>query len=586
MSTASNNNNGKETLMSMNPDNYEYSFDNTIDVVGIYKKIVDELSTDQELYQELLKCYVTNGEQVLKSISKRDGIKAGKNVKFDKMTGIYRSSAFGFVVYDGMKRVSVIPVINVADKWRGVMVLPPQKSAKKQLDAEQIQGLISEIPIKLMVDYDAVTDLANKNINNNEGVVCIFTQGQKPIDGNVQKVILDYDLSIGSGKTSDDGSIDFKERSFVHNIEADVKIAHIIPAKEAVNGLDIYNEVLPAHFDEDPCYKMGQNLKVDADGITVRSAIKGILIDNHKTLSVSNVVEIDKVDLSTGNIDVDGSVIIKENVTPGFSIMADGDIQVNGNIEDCKIHCSGNLIVSGGIIGGPDSDINVSGKIYSSFIRNAKVLCKGDVIANQIVNSDIACNDRVIALDGKGVIIGGSVKALNGIWAKSIGAVSESKTMVVVGRDAEADNILKNIINEIKFNNDEISKIKAIIGTEYFKNPKAFLEKIPVAKRDTIKDILKRITNLIKTTKELELKKDEMLAEFDKLDDSVISATENVYPGITVYISNLRRYIDKQLSGTMFYYSKETKDIREKAPKSLPPEDYAFPENINSENNE
>ena len=88
------------------------------------------------------------------------------------------------------------------------------------------------------------------------------------------------------------------------------------------------------------------------------------------------------------------------------------------------------------------------------------------------------------------------------------------------------------------------------------------------------------------TTKELELKKDEMLAEFDKLDDSVISATENVYPGITVYISNLRRYIDKQLSGTMFYYSKETKDIREKAPKSLPPEDYAFPENINSENNE
>ena len=562
-------------MLSMDPNKYEYSFDKTIDVREIYNKIVDSEPNNQLLYTELLKNYAVTGEQILKSISKRAGIKAGKNVKFDKMTGIYRSAVFGYVVYDGMNSVSVIPVINVEDKWRGVMVLPPQKELKRQLSSEDIQNLISEIPIRLMVDYDKVAGLVEENLKFNEGVCCVFVEGKKPVDGNVQKVILDYDMSIETGKKSEDGSIDFKERSFIHNIDAGVQIAHFIPEKPAVDGLDIYDEVLEAHYDEDPCYKIGNNLKVEADGINIKSAIKGILVNNNNTISVSNVIEIEKVDLSTGNIEVDGSVIIKENVTQGFSIKTEGDIKVNGNIEDAKINCGGNLIVSGGIIGGPDSDMHINGKVYASFIRNANLICNGDVIANQIVNSDISCNNRVIVLEGKGVIIGGNVKALNGVWARSIGAISESKTTIIVGRDAEAYALFKNIQTTVKANREEINKYKTLLGSEYFKDPKAFIQRIPENKRDTIKAILKKVSNLVKETTELEEKRKQMSEEFEKLSNSSISSMEGFFPGVTVYISNIRKYITNKISGTEYFYSKELRDISEKAPKTLPPEEYA-----------
>ncbi|WP_432631393.1 DUF342 domain-containing protein [Brachyspira sp.] len=562
-------------MLSMDPNNYEYSFDNTINVREIYNKIVDSEPNNQLLYTELLKNYAVTGEQILKSISKRAGIKAGKNVKFDKMTGIYRSAVFGYVVYDGMNSVSVIPVINVEDKWRGVMVLPPQKELKRQLSSEDIQNLISEIPIRLMVDYDKVAGLVEENLKFNEGVCCVFVEGKKPVDGNVQKVILDYDMSIETGKKSEDGSIDFKERSFIHNIDAGIQIAHFIPEKPAVDGLDIYDEVLEAHYDEEPCYKIGNNLKVEADGINIKSAIKGILVNNNNTISVSNVIEIEKVDLSTGNIEVDGSVIIKENVTPGFSIKTEGDIKVNGNIEDAKINCGGNLIVSGGIIGGPDSDMHINGKVYASFIRNANLICNGDVIANQIVNSDISCNNRVIVLEGKGVIIGGNVKALNGVWARSIGAISESKTTIIVGRDAEAYALFKNIQTTVKANREEINKYKTLLGSEYFKDPKAFIQRIPENKRDTIKAILKKVSNLVKETTELEEKRKQMSEEFEKLSNSSISSMEGFFPGVTVYISNIRKYITNKISGTEYFYSKELRDISEKAPKTLPPEEYA-----------
>ena len=562
-------------LLSMDPNNYEYSFDNTINVREIYDKIVDSEPNNQLLYAELLKNYAVTGEQILKSITKRAGIKAGKNVKFDKMTGIYRSTVFGYVFYDGMNSVSVIPVINVEEKWRGVMVLPPQKQLKRQLSSDDIQNLIAEIPIRLMVDYDKVNQLVEENLKFDEGVCCVFVEGKKPIDGNVQKVILDYDMSIETGKKSEDGSIDFKERSFIHNIDAGIQIAHFIPEKPAVNGLDIYDEVLEAHYDEDPCYKIGNNLKVEADGINIKSAIKGILVNNNNTISVSNVIEIEKVDLSTGNIEVDGSVIIKENVTPGFSIKTEGDIKVNGNIEDAKINCGGNLIVSGGIIGGPESDMHINGKVYASFIRNANLISNGDVIANQIVNSDISCNNRVIVLEGKGVIIGGSVKALNGIWAKSIGAISESKTTIVVGRDAEAYALFKNIVTTVKTNREEINKYKTLLGSEYFKDPKAFIQRIPENKRETIKAILKKVTNLVKETAELEEKRKQMSEEFEKLSSSSVSSMEGFFPGVTVYISNIRKYITKKISGTEYFFSKELRDISEKAPKTLPPEEYA-----------
>ncbi|WP_297245824.1 DUF342 domain-containing protein [uncultured Brachyspira sp.] len=566
--------------LSIDPNNYEFYYDNLVNTREIYDQIVDVDSNDQNLYEELLKNYVRPGDAVLKSISKREGVKASKNVKFDKMTGLYKSTVYGYVFYDELKSVSIIPVINVADKWRGVMVLPPQKRQKKQLVLEEIQTIISQIPIKLMVNYDKITELVEYNLKYDEGVMCVFVEGRKPIDGNVQKVILDYDFTLDSGKESETGAIDFKERGFIHNIEAGVQIAHFMEEKPSIDGLDIYDVLMEAHHDDDPCYKLGKNVVVDPDGITIRSGIRGILSNHNNTLSVSTVAEIDKVDLSTGNIEVNGSLIIRDNVAPGFSIKTEGDIYVHGNIEDAYIECAGNLIVSGGIIGGPNSTIHVNGKMYSQFIRNANIICKGDVLSQQLVNAEIAGNDRVIILEGKGVIIGGNVKALNGVWAKSIGSMSESKTTITVGRDAETDAEFKNIVATVKTNKEEMSKIKSLLGTEYFKNPKAFIQIIPPNKREGIKDILRRITNLVRETAQLEARRDEMSAEFEKLSHSSITSMEGFFPGVTIYISSMRKYISKKISGTEYFYSKELRDISEKAPKLLPLEEYDFPREV------
>lgn len=86
---------------------------------------------------------------------------------------------------------------------------------------------------------------------------------------------------------------------------------------------------------------------------------------------------------------------------------------------------------------------------------------------------------------------------------------------------------------------------------------------------------MKKVTNLVKETAELEEKRKQMSEEFEKLSNSSVSSMEGFFPGVTVYISNIRKYVTKKTSGTEYFYSKELRDISEKAPKTLPPEEYA-----------
>ena len=65
-----------------------------------------------------------------------------------------------------------------------------------------------------------------------------------------------------------------------------------------------------------------------------------------------------------------------------------------------------------------------------------------------------------------------------------------------------------------------------------------------------------------------------MAEEFERLSNSTITAMEGFFPGVTIYISNIRKYITNKISGTEYFYSKEKRDISEKAPKHLDEAEY------------
>lgn len=552
--------------------NLQYMFDKTIDVKKLYHEAIKE-SKDQNVYVSLGKNFVKPADTVLKNVIKQESAKAGQNVTFDKTTGAYHSNVYGYVYYDGEQLVEVYPMIYITDEnWKAMLIMPPQNTNTIQINT--IQEIITPIPIQLPINYDALNEVV-KNSLNHIGGACVFVEGRKPVHGKVAKIILDYDFSVGAGRETVDGKMDFKERGYINNVDENETIAHYDEEIIPVDGLDIYGKEIKAKFDKNPLYRLGKNVRIADDGRRVISASKGIISAANNVISVHNVIEIDQVDLSTGNIEALGTVIIRQNIAAGFIVKTKGDIIVYGNVEYANLEAEGNILISGGIIGNKQNRIFANGMIYADFIRNAEIVCYGDVIVNQsVLNTNIKTNGRLICLKGKGIVMGGSISAKKGIFIKVAGSNSEVQTEIYAGRDIEVSEKYKVITETINNNKEMIKKLKAVLGSEYFANPKLFLQKLPNNRLSLIKETLQAFTNVLKATNALEIEKQEVLAILKSLSESVVSISEKIFPGVVIYIENVRKFVEKETFGTEFHFSDKYDRILEHAPTILDPKEY------------
>jgi len=557
---------------NQNNKSSKFYFDTTVDVRGKYELILNG-ALDVGFFKIIAKNFVVPDDIVLRSNNRVEDIKAGKNVVFDKSTGNYKSLVYGYVHYDATSVVSVFPIVNIDELWRGVVILPPQNNTEKIIGIDIILSIIGGIPIKLNIDYEGLAIALKKSVEGSP-VMFAFVLGRKVINGKVSKVVLDYNFKIDIGRETADGKIDFKERSFVHNIDQGVQIAHYDEEVPTVDGLDIYNNIIRATYDKDECYKLGDNVEVASDEVSIIATTKGVLSDANNILKVHNIIEIDNVDLATGNINVSGSVLIKENIIPGFTIQSDGDVIVYGNVTDARIFASGNLIVSAGITGGSFSKIQIKGSIYAGFLSNATVESKNDVVVGQILNSNVTADNRVIAMNGKGAIIGGHIFAKKGVYAKIIGSVSGTPSLITVGRDIESENRLKTIIGILKKNRESIEQSKISLGSEYFRNPKAFISHLPSDKKEAVRNLLRKVALLVQETNEVNKERKEIAVKMEKLFGHGVSVVDTIFPGVSLYIVTAKKTLNKKQSYTEFYYSNEYEIILERTVTVLKENEY------------
>lgn len=98
------------------------------------------------------------------------------------------------------------------------------------------------------------------------------------------------------------------------------------------------------------------------------------------SLAIESVYEIkEDVSLKTGNIDFNGTVIIRGDVPTGFSIKASGDILIDGLVEAAHIEAKGSVTIVKGIVGSRTGGIIAGGKMFlwkfkEPFFRNQILL--------------------------------------------------------------------------------------------------------------------------------------------------------------------------------------------------------------------
>lgn len=258
------------------------------------------------------------------------------------------------------------------------------------------------------------------------------------------------------------------------------KLMHRTPPVQGSNGIDIFGDtVFPRPL---PLMEFGDQFpgaEVDpADPNTLLASIAGQPVVLENGVIVNPVIEVENVDVNTGNITFDGTIKVHGDIKAGMTIKVSGDVIVGGTMEAAQVEAGGNVAVAGGIIGHADSRpgatvlpmdtarIKCKGSAQALFVESAHIEAGDSIVIERSARQCelVALNDVVVGA-GKskaGQLIGGSTQAKHLIKVSILGSTTGVKTRVQVGLDPYAEGDLDAAKKELAQKNDELTRILQI----------------------------------------------------------------------------------------------------------------------------
>ena len=330
--------------------------------------------------------------------------------------------------------MDALPLIYVPkDRMSAWMMVFPPVAEGRELDGEILKKALEEKTGTSGIDEKKLEELPG----HPEQYFCLWrvAKGTPAVQGTDGQIEDFFSRSVERKFAVDEHDrMDYTSLNLFQTIEKGAAICRRIPPTSGVPGKDVQGRILPARDGREVTLPKGKNTEISEDGTRLLALKTGDVEFRDRAFHVKSLLEIaGNVDYSTGNIDYKGEVHIHGNVSSGFSVRAEGNIVVDGVVASGNVEAGGDLIVAKGIVGGGDAMIRTDHDLYTKYLENSTVHVQGNVYADSIVNSEVYCDGNVQATSGRGVLVGGKVRASHKVSAKTIGSKAESATMIFLG---------------------------------------------------------------------------------------------------------------------------------------------------------
>jgi uncharacterized protein (DUF342 family) len=276
------------------------------------------------------------------------------------------------------------------------------------------------------VKVDINERLVEKQLLGASPVEIAIARGIKPEDGKDGYIEYKVDMSAKPQFIpKDDHAVDYKKSMQVTLVEKGDILADVIPPTDGEDGMDVRGSPIKAMAGSKAKFFLGEGLE-EKDGQLIATAAGTPSVQDDVIMIRRNYVLQGDVDLSTGNVNFPGTVIIHGNVTNGFEVVSEENIVVNGLISGAKIRAKGYVKCAGGIQG--KAEIISGSFVAATFVSAATIVAEGDVvITKDALHSSINCLGE-LRLGGS--IIGGVATVFKGVECVELGSESGVKTLV------------------------------------------------------------------------------------------------------------------------------------------------------------
>ncbi|NIK10814.1 DUF342 domain-containing protein [Alkalibacillus almallahensis] len=331
------------------------------------------------------------------------------------------------------------------------------KAIHKLLAQENIQYGLDDMAIQSFCEV-----IVNGEYDDENTYAQVIATGDAPINGEDGSI--DYHISLMTQTQVDETAqkVDFKEMMKIPIVEIDDPLITIIKPTEGESGQDIYGELIAPKPGKDVQIKAGENTKINDKQLTIYATNSGQVHFTDKEVQVLPVYQVSSdLDLSVGNIDFNGSIVIKGDVPEGFALKARGDITIQGIVEASKIEAGGSVFIKEGISALGKGFVKATLDIFAGNVNQANLEAGRKVqVNNSILHSHVTSREQVICQ--KGHIIGGSVSSGNYIEARDVGNRMSTKTQLYLSENKKAVEKKSYIEDRMKELVDQLKKLKTI----------------------------------------------------------------------------------------------------------------------------
>lgn len=298
---------------------------------------------------------------------------------------------------------------------------------------DQLMRFLEEKGITYGINEEQVRSLCTTPECGKHVVIAEAKPPERGVDASLEIIVAvtpDVQPEIKS-----DGSVDYRNIRTFTSVAKGELLAVKTPATPGKPGIAVNGEPIAPVPGADIDMPRGRNTVVSENGNELYSEVNGIVYYQSGLLTVGELLNIpNDVDYSVGNIKYSGEVLVNGSVKPGFTIEAEGMVQVKGDVESATIISrAGEVMVMQGILGKGETVIKAKKGVTIAFAQDAKIETDGPVrLRKHLIHCDVRCQRLEEHREQKASVIGGMIQAERSITVSQCGNEKEVRTDLTI----------------------------------------------------------------------------------------------------------------------------------------------------------
>lgn len=411
----------------------------------------------------------------------------------------------------------------------------------KEITKSKLLKLLEENDIRKGILEEAIERIVDGRCGTE---AFLLAKGEQPRQGEDGYYEFFFRTDIDTKpKEQEDGSVDFQNIDWFEMVQKGQKLAYYHEAKEGLDGFNVKGEVIKGRKGAEQRILTGKGFQLEQDKKTYTALTDGMISLNGNEMQITNHMEVDEINMATGNLNFNGSVHIRGDVCNGTSVKATGDVVVDGNVEAATIESGGSVVLKKGMNAAGDGEIIAGKDVVSRFFEATKVTAQGNIDVDKCLNSELYAGGLITSTK---VIAGGMAQAEKGFRLRNVGNQAGRPTMLSLKVNDTVWEENRKVKNALR----DVEKELNMLANMY----KEFREKFPAEARSKMETFIKVEKALFVKKKQfdqLSKVKEELEVSLKRVGEAKVVITGQAYEGTTIDINGSKWFAKNQYNITI-----------------------------------